>query len=309
MEKHVSVLLDETIQFLDIKHKGIYVDMTLGFGGHSSEILKRITTGKLIGFDQDLEAVKYSEDRLSKISNNYQIIHSNFVNAKEELNKLGIDKVDGIIFDLGMSSVQIDDSSRGFSYMHDAKLDMRMNQENELTAYQVVNTYSEEKLTNIFRYYGEEHHARRIAKAIVEQRIIKPIDTTLELVDIIDKQIPYREKRHSHPAKKVFQAIRIEVNNELEVLQKALNDALELLNINGRMCVITFHSLEDRICKKTFIEITKEDPLVKGMPNIDQSLLPDFRLITRNSIKPSQDEIENNRRSKSAQLRVIERIK
>ena len=309
MEKHISVLLNETIEGLNIKDNGVYVDMTLGYGGHSSEILKRLKSGKLIAFDQDSEAIKYSNERLSKISNNYQIVHSNFVNLKDELSKLGIYKVDGIMFDLGISSAQIDEKERGFSYMQDARLDMRMNQEAKLTAYDVVNNYSEDKLTDIFRYYGEEHHARRIAKEIVSKRDIKPIETTLELVDIIDKVIPYREKRNSHPAKKVFQAIRIEVNDELNVLSKALRDALDMLNVNGRICVITFHSLEDKICKKIFTEVTKEDEVIKGMPNIDKSLLPDFRIVNRNTIKPSQVEIENNKRSKSAQLRIIERIK
>lgn len=309
MEKHVSVLLNESIEGLNINPDGIYVDMTLGYGGHSSEILKRLKSGKLIAFDQDIEAIKYSKERLSKINNNYQIVHSNFVNLKEELNKLGIEKVDGIIFDLGISSAQIDEKSRGFSYMQDARLDMRMDQEQKLTAYDVVNNYSEEKLTDIFRCYGEEHHARRIASEIVEKRKLKNIETTLELVDIIDKVIPYREKRNSHPAKKVFQAIRIEVNDELNVLTKALKDALEMLNIEGRICVITFHSLEDRICKKIFKEVTKEDEVIKGMPNIDKSLLPDYKIVNKNTIKPSQVEIENNKRSKSAQLRIIERIK
>lgn len=309
MEKHISVLLNETIEGLNIKDDGIYVDMTLGYGGHSSEVLKRLKSGKLIAFDQDSEAIKYSNERLSKISSNYQIVHSNFVNLKDELNKLGIYKVDGIMFDLGISSAQIDEKERGFSYMQDARLDMRMNQESRLTAYDVVNNYSEDKLTDIFRYYGEEHHARRIAKEIVSKRTNKPIETTLELVDIIDKVIPYREKRNSHPAKKVFQAIRIEVNDELNVLSKALKDALDMLNVNGRICVITFHSLEDRICKKIFTEVTKEDEVIKGMPNIDQSLLPDFKIVNKNTIKPSQVEIENNKRSKSAQLRIIERIK
>lgn len=309
MEKHISVLLNESIEGLNIKSDGIYVDMTLGYGGHSSEILKRLKTGKLIAFDQDSEAIKYSEKRLSEISNNYKIVHSNFVNLKDELAKLGIDKVDGILFDLGISSAQIDEKERGFSYMQDARLDMRMNQDQKKTAYDVINNYSEERLTDIFRYYGEEHYARRIAKEIVLKREAKPIETTLELVDIIDKVIPYRKKRNSHPAKKVFQAVRIEVNDELNVLEKALRDALDVLNIDGRICVITFHSLEDRICKKIFNEVTKEDELIKGMPNIDQSLLPDFKIVNKNTIKPSQVEIENNKRSKSAQLRIIERIK
>jgi 16S rRNA (cytosine1402-N4)-methyltransferase len=309
MEKHISVLLNETIEGLNIKDDGIYVDMTLGYGGHSSEVLKRLKSGKLIAFDQDSEAIKYSNERLSKISSNYQIVHNNFVNLKEELNKLGIYKVDGIMFDLGISSAQIDEKERGFSYMQDARLDMRMNQESRLTAYDVVNNYSEDKLTDIFRYYGEEHHARRIAKEIVSKRTNKPIETTLELVDIIDKVIPYREKRNSHPAKKVFQAIRIEVNDELNVLSKALKDALDMLNVNGRICVITFHSLEDRIVKDVFKKYTNIPDVVKGLPNIPSEYLPDYEIIEKKPITPSNKELSENNRSRSSKLRVIERIK
>jgi len=210
---------------------------------------------------------------------------------------------------IGVSSVQLDEASRGFSYMKDARLDMRMNQNSDFSAYNVVNEYSEEELTRIFRLYGEEKHSRRIANEIVEKRNIKPIETTLELVDIIDKVIPYREKRNTHPAKKVFQAIRIEVNHELDILEDSLMQALDILNVGGRLCVITFHSLEDRICKNVFRKVSEEDPLLKGMPNINPELLPDFKIITKNAIKPSMVEIDNNKRSKSAQLRIIERIK
>lgn len=309
MDKHVSVLLEETIEGLNIKSDGIYIDCTLGYGGHSKKILEKLSTGHLYGFDQDLNAISASSELLKKVSNNYTLIHSNFRNLKEKLSEQGIDKVDGIIFDLGVSSPQIDEASRGFSYMKDARLDMRMDQDGKLSAYEVVNNYSEDELVRIFRLYGEEKHARRIAKNIILNRNIEPINTTLELVKIIDEVIPYRDKRHTHPAKKVFQAIRIEVNKELDVLQDALYQSLELLNIEGRLCVITFHSLEDRICKKIFNEVSKEDPLIKGMPNMDKDLLPDFKVITNNAIKPTITEINNNSRSASALLRIIERIK
>lgn len=309
MDKHVSVLLNEAIQALDIISSGIYIDCTLGYGGHSSEILKKLTTGHLYAIDQDIDAINESDKKLKIISDRYTLINSNFVNIKEELLKYGIKEVDGILFDLGVSSPQLDEASRGFSYMKDAFLDMRMNKDSKLSAYNVVNEYSVEDLTRIFRIYGEEKHARKIANAIVDLRRNKKINTTLELVDIIDKQIPYREKRNSHPAKKVFQAIRIEVNNELKVLEKALYDALDILKINGRLCVITFHSLEDRICKKIFNEVTMVDPLIKGMPNMNKDLLPNYELVTKKAIKPSYAELANNKRSKSAQLRVIERIK
>lgn len=309
MDKHVSVLLNESIQALDIVSSGIYVDCTLGYGGHSSEILKKLTTGHLYAIDQDIDAINESDKKLKIISDKYTLINSNFVNIKEELLKYGVKEVDGILFDLGVSSPQLDEASRGFSYMKDAFLDMRMNKDSKLSAYNVVNEYSVEDLTRIFRIYGEEKHARKIANAILDSRKNKKINTTLELVDIIDKQIPYREKRNSHPAKKVFQAIRIEVNNELKVLEKALYDALDILKINGRLCVITFHSLEDRICKKIFNEVTMVDPLIKGIPNMNKDLLPNYELVTKKAIKPSLAELVNNKRSKSAQLRVIERIK
>lgn len=308
MGKHISVLLKESIDSLNIKENGIYVDATLGFAGHSSEILKRIPNGKLYAFDKDDTAVSYSHERLNKISSNFKLYNEGFENIKRRCEEENI-KPDGILFDLGVSSVEIDDASRGFSYMKDAPLDMRMDRNNPLTAQEVVNTYKVEDLTKIFRQYGEEKHALKIAKEIEKERQTKKIETTKELVDIIDRCYPYKEKRNTHPAKKVFQAIRIEVNNELEEFEKTLKDCLEILNIKGRIAVITFHSLEDRVCKKIFKEVTKESPIIKGMPNIPNEMLPDFKLITNKPILPQDYEIEHNKRSKSAKLRVIEKIK
>lgn len=309
MEKHISVLLDEAINYLDIKDGGIYVDMTLGYGGHSKEILKRNKKGFLFAFDKDIDACNSSKELLDTFGNNYKIFNNSFTLIKECLNNEGIFKVDGILYDLGVSSVELDQKDRGFSYMHDARLDMRMKQDASVSAYDVVNNYSLEDLVRIFREYGEEKHALKIANRIVESRVIKPIDTTLELVDIIDKCIPYREKRNSHPAKKVFQAIRIEVNNELEEFENALRDSLDLLNVGGVIAVITFHSLEDRICKKIFKEVSEVNSVIKGLPNVNPDLLPDFELITRKPILPSDREMEYNSRSRSAKLRVIKRIK
>ena len=306
---HKSVLLKEAINFLDIKDGGIYVDMTLGYAGHSKEILKRNKKGFLFAFDKDIEAINHSSKVLDEIGNNYKIFNTGFINIKKCLQDEKIDKVDGILYDLGISSPEIDQDSRGFSYMKDAKLDMRMQQDSKLSAYEVVNNYSINDLTRIFREYGEEKHALRIAKEIEKQRNIKEITTTLELVDIIDKCIPYKEKRNTHPAKKVFQAIRIEVNNELNEFETSLRDSLSLLNIGGRICVITFHSLEDRICKKIFKEVSDIDELVKGNPFIENNLLPDFKLITKKPILPTSNELEYNSRAKSAKLRVIERVK
>lgn len=303
---HVSVLLNEAIENLNIKEDGIYVDCTLGYAGHSKEILKRIKKGKLFAFDQDGEAINYSKKILDQISSNYEIINSNFVNIKEELNKRGINKVDGILFDLGVSSVQLDEAERGFSYHKDAKLDMRMNQKQDFSAYDVVNSYSLEELVKIFYEYGEEKYARPIAKAIVKYRENKKIETTLELAELIKNSVPQKYKRDSHPARKVFQAIRIEVNKELDVFKIALDDSIELLNTNGRLCVITFHSLEDRICKNKFKEISEVDKLVKGLPVIPNEYKPKVKIIGK--FKPSKTELENNNRSRSAILRVIEKL-
>ena len=309
MEKHKSVLLDESIQGLNIKEDGIYVDMTLGFAGHSKEILKRNKKGFLFAFDKDITACNYSRELLKEIGNNFKIFNTSNSNVKKMLKEEEITAVDGFLFDLGVSSVEIDTAERGFSYMKDSTLDMRMDQSAEKTAYTVVNEYSIEDLIRIFRDYGEEKFATRIAKKIIEQRDIKKIETTFELVDIISSCIPYKEKRNSHPAKKVFQAIRIEVNNELDDFEQALKDSLELLNVNGYICVISFHSLEDRICKKIFNSVSEVDPFIKGLPNIDSNLLPDFELVTKKPIIPSDAEIQNNSRSKSAKLRIIKRIK
>lgn len=305
---HKSVLLEESIDGLNIKENGVYVDCTLGFGGHSSEILKRLKKGLLIAIDQDDMAIKASKERLSKISDNYEIIKCNFVRMKEELLKRGISKVDGILFDLGVSSPQLDIDERGFSYHHDAKLDMRMDQSKEFSAYDVVNTYDYDKLVKIFREYGEEKYATSIAKQIIKYRENKPIETTLELVDIIKSGMPYKAMRDSHPARKVFQAIRIEVNDELNVLEKALEDAISLLNVNGRICVITFHSLEDRIVKNIFRKYSEVPNEIKKLPFVPEEYQPVLKIISKGTV-PSEKELEENNRARSSRLRIAEKIK
>ena len=299
---HKSVLLNECIKYLNLKDDSIIVDATLGYAGHSSNILKNIPNGYLYAFDQDEEAIKNSSEKLKKISNNYEIISSNFVEMKKELEKRKITKVDGILFDLGVSSPQLDEKERGFSFHEDARLDMRMNQKQKLSAYEVVNEYQLEDLIRIFREYGEEKYATSIAKRIVDVRKSKKIETTLELVDIIKSSVPEK-----HPARKVFQAIRIEVNKELDVFSSALNQALELLKVNGRICVITFHSLEDKICKERFKKVSDIKSELKKMPVIPDSYLPQFKIIK--TVLPTKEEIENNPRARSAKLRVIERVK
>lgn len=301
---HISVLLKESIDNLKLKENSIVVDATLGRAGHSSEILKKIPNGFLYAFDQDEEAITESNEKLKSIAFNYKIIKSNFVNMKSELEKNNITKVDAILFDLGVSSPQLDEDYRGFSFHHDAYLDMRMDLNNHLTAHKVVNEYSKEQLIDIFYKYGDEKFAPKIATKIIENR---PINTTLELVEVIKSAVPEKYKREKHPARKIFQAIRIEVNNELEVFDKALRDALELLNINGRICVITFHSLEDKICKNIFKSVTEIDKNLKNMPVVPDEYLPNYRIIK--TIEPSKEEIEKNNRSRSAKLRIIERIK
>ncbi len=305
--KHYSVLLNEAIEGLDIKEDGIYVDCTLGYAGHSKEILKRITRGCLFAFDQDNEAINYSTNILKEIGNNFEIINTNFVNLKKALKERNINSIDGILFDLGVSSPQLDEKERGFSYHQDAILDMRMDKSNKLDAREVVNNYSEEDLAHIFFKYGEEKYARSIAKKIVEYRKTKEIDTTLELVEIIKSAVPEKYKRNTHPAKKVFQAIRIEVNKELNVFEIALKDAIELLNKDGRICVITFHSLEDRICKQIFKEYSEIDSKVKGLPMIPEEFKPKLKLIGK-AIKPSKKELEENNRSRSAKLRIAQKL-
>ena len=308
-EKHISVLLNESISFLNLNERSVIVDATLGYGGHSSNILKRINRGYLFAFDQDSEAIRHSTDRLSSIGTNFTIIKSNFVYLKKELEKRNITKVDGFLFDLGVSSPQLDEKDRGFSYHEDARLDMRMDKDNPLSAYDVVNTYSKEDLAYIFRVYGEDKFANNIAKKIVEYREEKNIETTLELVEIIKTAVPMKFRKDKHPAKTIFQAIRIEVNKELDVIEPALKDAMSMLNVGGRICVITFHSLEDRFVKRLFLEKTEVDRQLRGMPNIPEEYLPDFKLVTRKAILPSDDELNNNPRAHSAKLRVIERIK
>lgn len=304
--KHIPVLLNETIDGLNIKKDGIYVDATLGRGGHSSEVLKKLTTGHLYCFDQDKQALEESYERLNSISKSFTLINDNFKNMKERLNELGIGKVDGIVFDLGVSSAQFDESDRGFSYRFDARLDMRMNQSSSLSAYDVVNEYSLNELTKIFREYGEEKFSYQIAKEIVKRRIVKPIETTFELVDAIKSVLPQKVlKKIGHPAKQVFQAIRIEVNDELNVLKEALNKSISLLNSNGRMCVITFNSLEDRIVKEFFNSLAKEETGSRKLPTINVEL--EYRLINRKVIIASEEELKINNRAKSAKLRIIER--
>lgn len=311
MEKpynHISVLLNESIQQLNIKKNGVYVDCTLGGGGHSSEILKRIPNGHLYAFDQDSFAINTADEKLKKIASNYTLINENFVNIKVALEEENVYGVDGILYDLGVSSFQLDIPERGFSYRFDGPLDMRMDQTAELDAYTVVNTYDEKSLVRILFEYGEEKFARLIARKIVSEREKKPIETTLELVEIIKKALPASALRNSsHPAKQTFQAIRIEVNHELDILKKALEDGLSLLNKNGRMIVITFHSLEDRIVKKLFKEKTTLQ-LPKDLPYIPEGYEIEFKLINSKVILPSESEISNNLRSHSAKMRVIEKI-
>lgn len=305
---HKSVLLSESISNLNIKNGGVYVDATLGFGGHSSEILKKNKKGMLICFDQDNEAINYSREYLSKFGDNFTIIKSNFVNMKSELNKLGITKVDGILFDLGVSSVQLDEAERGFSFHKDAKLDMRMNQEQDLSAYEVVNTYSFKDLVRILTKYGEEKYASSIARNIIKYREKKNIETTLELSEIVNSSVPMKVRREKNPSRKTFQAIRIEVNNELEVLSSALEQAIDLLDINGRICVITFHSLEDRIVKQTFKKYSEVDKMFKDLPEIPEEYKPILKLIGK-SITPGNNELEENNRARSSRLRVAEKIR
>lgn len=304
---HYSVLLEESIKHLNLKENSVIVDCTLGYAGHSSKVLKEIKKGFLFAFDQDDEAIKYSKEKLDKIADNYEIIRSNFVNLKEELNKKNVNEVDGILYDLGVSSPQLDNKERGFSFHADAKLDMRMDTKQRLSAYEVVNSYTYNDLVRIFRVYGEEKFATSIAKNIVTTRENKPIETTLELTEIIRNSVPEKYRREKHPARKVFQAIRIEVNNELNVFENSLNQALDLVKVGGRICVITFHSLEDRICKDIFKSVSSVDPSLKNLPIIPEEYQPKFKVVA--NIEPSAHELEENNRSRSARLRVIERVR
>jgi len=304
---HKTVLLNEAIDNLNLKEDGIYVDCTLGFGGHSGLILKRVKRGFLFAFDQDEMAISFSRDKLSGIGDNFEIIKSNFACLKEELNKRNIKEVDGIVFDLGVSSPQLDITERGFSYHNDARLDMRMDTSKDFSAYNVVNEYSYEELVRVIRDYGEEKYASSIAKNIVKRREEKDIETTLELVDIIRSSMPVKATMGSHPARRTFQAIRIEVNNELEVLKIALESALDMLKVGGRISVITFHSLEDRIVKETFRKYSEVDKNLSKLPFIPEEYMPKYKLVA--NITPSEEELEENNRARSSRLRVIEKIR
>ena len=303
---HKTVLLDEAVDMLNIKPDGIYVDATTGGGGHSSLILSKLTTGHLYCFDQDEYAFTRTKERLDAIGSNYTFVHSNFVNLKSELNKLGVDHIDGIIYDLGVSSFQFDIQERGFSYRLDAPLDMRMNQQQPLSAYNIVNEYPYEELVKILFRYGEDPFSKQIARSIERNREIKPIETTFELVDVIKQALPSKVLRQKgHPAKQTFQALRIAVNDELRVFETSINDALDMMNKGGRATVITFHSLEDRICKNVFKERSTID-IPKGVPMIINQEAP-FTLVTRKPILPSERELEENNRAHSAKMRVIEK--
>ncbi len=306
---HVSVLLNETIEGLNIKPDGIYADGTLGGAGHSYQIASKLNgLGRLIGFDQDEDAITASTERLKEFKN-VTIVRSNYRNMKEELNNRGIEKVDGILLDLGVSSYQLDTVSRGFSYKEEAPLDMRMDNRNEVTARDIVNNYSQGDLFRIIRDYGEDKFAANIAKHIVMNREIKPIETTTELAEIVKAAIPMKfRKQGGHPAKQTFQAIRIELNSELSVLKESLMDMIDLLNPNGRICIITFHSLEDRIVKNIFKEA--EDPCTcpKNFPTCVCGKKSKGKVITRKPILPSEEELKLNSRSKSAKLRIFEKI-
>ena len=307
MFTHVPVLLNETIAGLNVKPGGIYVDLTLGRAGHSQEILRKLKTGYLIGVDQDEEALKESKATLEAISYNFILVKSNFVNLEHILKEKGVDKVDGILMDLGVSSPQFDDPSRGFSYKEDAPLDMRMDTSNTLTAAKIVNTYSLQELTRVFRDYGDEMFAYQIAKNIIKQRQVSPIKSTLELVESIKASKPMKIlAKQGHPAKQAFQALRIEVNNEINVLKETLVIATKHLNSGGRLAVITFHSGEDKIVKDYFRSLTVREGNRLDLPREEEKL--EFKLVNTKPIVAKEEELELNHRSKSAKLRIIEKL-
>ena len=303
--KHYSVLRDELLDLLDIKDDGIYVDATLGYAGDAKEILKRIKNGYLFAFDQDSNAIKYSEDVLKSIGNNFKIFNENFVNMKEILEKENVSLVDGIIFDLGFSSPQIDDKTRGFSFMQDGPLDMRMSNKGT-SAKDIIDTYDLDRLSKVFFQYGEEKLSKVIAKKIISEK--ENVNTTMELVEVIKNAVGANYFYKNHPERKIFQALRIEVNGELDVLKKVLPKAIKMLKKRGRLAVITFHSLEDRIVKNIFKEYSEVDEVVKGMIEIPDEYLPLVKLINKKPIVASKEELKENSRSASAKLRVIERI-
>ena len=308
--KHVSVLRDESIEGLRVSPDGVYVDGTLGGAGHSMEICRRLTgSGRLIGIDQDEEAINNGKNRLAPYQDRVVLVRDNFKNISQILNDLQIEKVDGILLDLGVSSRQLDSAERGFSYMQDAPLDMRMDQRQTKSAYEVVNTYTEEELDRVIREYGEERWSRRIAQFIVQERSERPIQTTGELVGVIKKAIPKKAREDGpHPAKRTFQAIRIEVNGELKILEKSIENMIDSLKPGGRLCIITFHSLEDRIVKQTFK--TWENPCIcpKEFPVCVCGRKPKIRIVTRKPILPSEEELLDNSRARSAKLRIAEHL-
>lgn len=305
---HIPVLLEDCLDNLQIKENGIYIDGTAGGAGHSAEILKRIPKGKLIGFDKDKEAITVSNERLKKIGNNFHLINKDFSNFDEELNKLEIDKVDGILLDLGVSSYQLDNAERGFSYMVDSPLDMRMDRNQELSAYEIVNNYDEKHLEKILFEYGEESNAKSIVKRIIQSRQINPITTTIQLTKIIQSAFPAKVIRQKIVSKKTFQAIRIEVNGELTRLENTINKMVDRLKIGGRMCVISFHSLEDRIVKKAFKLLSTNCICPPSAIICVCGHKATVKLINKHPIIASESELNTNKRANSAKLRVIERI-
>lgn len=310
MFDHTTVLLKETVDGLNVKPDGIYVDCTLGGGGHSEYLVQQLSdNGKLICFDQDTVAIENAKVRLKKYEDKITYVHSNFRYIKEKLAELNIEKIDGVLYDLGVSSPQLDTPERGFSYHHDAPLDMRMDQSAELSAFHVVNEWSFEELVRIFYRYGEEKFSKQIARKIEEKRKINPIETTGQLVEIIKESIPAPARRKGgHPAKRIFQAIRIAVNDELSVAEQSIENAIDCLKVGGRISVITFHSLEDRLTKTIFKEASSLPELPPGMPIVPEEEKPILKLITRKPIVPSEEEIEQNNRARSAKLRIAEKI-
>ncbi|WP_395392199.1 16S rRNA (cytosine(1402)-N(4))-methyltransferase RsmH [Fructilactobacillus sanfranciscensis] len=309
---HVTVMLNEAIDGLDVKPDGIYVDCTLGGGGHSALLLSHLTNGHLYSFDQDDHAIEYNKEHLKKYlaENELTFIHDNFRNLAKDLSEQGVSEVDGIVYDLGVSSPQFDDAERGFSYQKDARLDMRMDQRQKLDAWKVVNEWPYEQLVRIFFRYGEEKFSKQVARSIERIRADQPINTTTELAEIIKNAIPAAARRHGgNPAKKVFQAIRIAVNDELGALEESLEQAIDLLKIHGRISVITFQPLEDRLVKRMFKEKTTIENLPPNIPVIPEEMQPHFKMVQKKPILPSEGEQLENRRSHSAKLRIIERIK
>ena len=304
--KHISVLFDETIEGLQVDPTGTYVDATLGGGGHAAGILSRLTSGRLIGFDQDLVALEQTKVRLAEFQARYELVHANFSQLQEELKQLGVTHVNGILMDIGVSSFQLDDPARGFSYHHDAPLDMRMDNTSSLTAATIVNEYTADQLRTLFTT-GEVPFTNRLVDEIIRVRKVQPIETTFDLVQLVQAVAPRVEKQKRHPARLVFQALRLETNQELDVLTKAIEQALQLLTIGGRLVIITFHSLEDRIVKQAFVKASSLD-IPKGVPIATRGMQANFQLITKKPIVPSESELLMNPRAKSAKCRIIERV-